>query len=52
VKGDITTLALQSLWLDSNLNHENGKEELGRLFEKSGNMVPFDFPKSVELIKK
>jgi adenine-specific DNA-methyltransferase len=42
----------KSLWLDSNLNHENGKEELGRLFEKSGNTVPFDFPKSVELIKK
>lgn len=38
----------KALWLDKNINHENGKEELGRLFGKT----PFSFPKSVELIKK
>jgi len=38
----------KALWLDKTINHENGKEELGRLFGKS----PFAFPKSVELIKK
>ena len=38
----------KALWLDKNINHENGKEELGRLFGTS----PFDFPKSVELVKK
>lgn len=42
----------KSLWLENNINHENGKEEIGKLFETSGNKVPFDFPKSVELIKK
>lgn len=38
----------KALWLDKTINHENGKEELGRLFGSS----PFAFPKSVELIKK
>jgi len=38
----------KTLWIDKNINHENGKEELGRLFGSS----PFSFPKSVELIKK
>ena len=38
----------RALWVDKNINHENGKEELGRLFGKT----PFDFPKSVELVKK
>lgn len=42
----------KTLWTDTNLNHENGKEEIGRLFNTSGNKVPFDFPKSVHLIKK
>jgi len=38
----------KSIWLDKTINHENGKEELGRLFDKA----PFDFPKSVDLMKK
>lgn len=38
----------KSLWTDSNMNHEYGKELLGQLFEKT----IFDFPKSVEYIKK
>lgn len=38
----------KSLWIDKNINHENGKEELGKLFGKT----PFSFPKSVDLIKK
>ena len=38
----------KSLWLDKNINHENGKEELGKLF----GTTPFSFPKSVDLIKK
>jgi len=36
----------KSIWLDTNINHENGKEILGKIFGKT----PFDFPKSVELI--
>lgn len=42
------TTKAKSVWLETNINHEYGKEELGRLFGKS----PFDFPKSVELMKK
>ena len=38
----------KALWLDKEINHERGKEELGRLFGKT----PFDFPKSVNLISK
>lgn len=38
----------KSLWLDSSLNHENGKEVLGRIFGKT----PFDFPKSTALVGK
>jgi adenine-specific DNA-methyltransferase len=38
----------KALWLDKGINHENGKEELGRLFGKT----PFDFPKSVHLLEK
>ncbi|TXL03927.1 restriction endonuclease subunit M [Methylococcaceae bacterium CS2] len=38
----------KSLWIDKNINHENGKEELGKLFGET----PFSFPKSVDLIKK
>jgi adenine-specific DNA-methyltransferase len=45
---DGATTKEKSLWLDKNLNHENGKEELGRLFEKT----PFDFPKSTALVQK
>ena len=45
---DGATTKAKSIWVDKTINHENGKEELGRLFGKT----PFDFPKSVELIKK
>ena len=38
----------KALWTESEMNHENGKEMVGELF---GN-TPFDFPKSVEYIKK
>ena len=33
----------KSLWLETNLNHENGKEELATLFETSGAKVPLIF---------
>ena len=45
---DGATTKEKSLWLDKNLNHENGKEELGQLFGKT----PFDFPKSSALVRK
>ena len=38
----------KALWLESEMNHENGKEMMGLLFGKT----PFDFPKSVDYIKK
>jgi adenine-specific DNA-methyltransferase len=38
----------KAIWLEKEINHENGKEEVGSLFGKT----PFDFPKSVEYIKK
>ena len=44
----VATTKEKALWLDKTINHENGKEMLGQLFGKT----PFDFPKSVELIKK
>lgn len=38
----------KALWLEKEMNHENGKEIMGELFGKT----PFDFPKSVDYIKK
>lgn len=38
----------KALWLESEMNHENGKEMMGSLF----GTTPFDFPKSVDYIKK
>lgn len=38
----------KAIWLEPEMNHENGKEMVGKLF---GN-TPFDFPKSVDYIKK
>jgi adenine-specific DNA-methyltransferase len=38
----------KSIWDDSEINHENGKETLGKLFGKT----PFDFPKSIEYLTK
>ncbi len=40
-----TTMA-KTLWLDSKVNNENGKELLGQIFGKP----VFDFPKSAELV--
>lgn len=43
----------KSLWTDSVLNHENGRESVANIFKTSGSEIPFgDYPKSVELIKK
>jgi adenine-specific DNA-methyltransferase len=42
----------KALWIDKNINHENGKEHLGKLFNTTGNKIPFSFPKSVELVQK
>ena len=38
----------KALWLEKEVNHENGKEIMGQLFGKT----PFDFPKSVDYIRK
>ena len=38
----------KSLWLDKNINHENGKEAVRFLFDST----PFDFPKSPALLAK
>jgi adenine-specific DNA-methyltransferase len=38
----------KGLWLEKKMNHENGKEMARELF----GMTPFDFPKSVDYIKK
>ena len=46
--GVIATTKEKAIWLDKNINNENGKETLNEMFEK----CPFDFPKSHELIKK
>lgn len=38
----------KAIWLESEMNHENGKEMVGKLFGRT----PFDFPKSVDYIRK
>ena len=38
----------KALWLEKEMNHENGKEMVKELF----GLTPFDFPKSVDYIKK
>jgi len=48
LQGNSLLTKSKALWLEKSMNHENGKEELGKLFNKT----PFDFPKSVEYIKK
>jgi adenine-specific DNA-methyltransferase len=45
---DGATTKAKSIWLESSINHEHGKEEVGRLF----GYTPFDFPKSVDLLKR
>ncbi|TAH35371.1 MAG: site-specific DNA-methyltransferase [Alphaproteobacteria bacterium] len=37
------------LWIENDINNENGKEILRQVF---GGDSPFDFPKSIELVKK
>lgn len=46
--GEIATTKEKALWLDKSINNENGKEVLKTVFGKH----VFDFPKSVDLIKK
>jgi len=46
--GSIATTKEKAIWLDKNINNENGKEILTEIFGK----CPFDFPKSPELINK
>ncbi len=52
IPSDGATTKEKTLWIDSSLNHENGKEEMADLFNTSGSSIPFDFPKSVEYLKK
>ena len=46
--GDISTTKAKALWVEKEINNENGKEIMNDIFGKP----VFDFPKSVELIKK
>lgn len=46
--GETATTKEKALWLDKDINNENGKEVLKGMFHQH----LFDFPKSVELIKK
>lgn len=46
--GEISKTKTKALWLDKGINNENGKEVIRELFGSSS----FDYPKSVELIKK
>lgn len=48
LEGDSLFTKSKALWLESEMNHENGKEMIGKLFGSA----PFSFPKSVEYIKK
>lgn len=52
VPEDGATTKEKTLWTETSVNHEYGKEELAKIFNVSGSNTPFDFPKSVELIKK
>jgi adenine-specific DNA-methyltransferase len=46
--GEAASTKAKALWLEKEINNENGKEECNELF----GTCPFDFPKSVDLIKK
>ncbi len=39
----------KALWVEKEINNENGKERLNELFNHE---LPFDFPKSISLVKK
>jgi adenine-specific DNA-methyltransferase len=45
--GEIAVTKAKAIWLDKEINNENGKEVCNEIFGK----CPFDFPKSVELEK-
>jgi len=44
----LATTKAKSIWLDKSINHENGKELLSSFFGRA----PYDFPKSVALVRK
>ncbi|MCZ2129004.1 MAG: site-specific DNA-methyltransferase [Bacteroidia bacterium] len=46
--GEIAKTKAKALWAEKEINNENGKEVVKEIFGSS----PFDFPKSVELLKK
>ncbi len=46
--GEVATTKAKGLWVEKEINNENGKEVVKSIFDK----CDFDFPKSVELIKK
>ncbi|MBI4268518.1 site-specific DNA-methyltransferase [Candidatus Uhrbacteria bacterium] len=46
--GDVASTKAKALWLEKGINNENGKEMCNELF----GTCPFDFPKSVDLIKR
>ena len=46
--GDSATTKAKALWVEKEINNENGKEECNEIF----GTCPFDFPKSHYLIKK
>lgn len=48
LEGSSLCTKAKGLWLEKDMNHENGKETVGELFGRT----PFDFPKSVDYIKK
>lgn len=46
--GDVATTKAKSIWIDKEINNENGKELVGHLFGKA----VFDFPKPVALVER
>lgn len=46
--GAVATTKVKSLWLEKNINNENGKELVGHLFGKA----VFNFPKPVALVER
>lgn len=46
--GDVAVTKSKALWVEKNINNENGKEVCNEIFSK----CPFDFPKSPELVKR
>lgn len=46
--GDVAKTKAKALWIDKDINNENGKEMVREIFGKA----PFDFPKAVDFIEK